>query len=248
MGGDTTAGILAAENYLSQNSMEGQPWMLIDVGTNTEIALRDQKNQIYWTTSAPAGPAFEGGNISCGMRAEPGAIAKACFDHSIWKFQTIGGDKARGICGSGLIEILDQAIQGGLIAKEGMVAAGSVPLTHDLSLSRDDVREFQLAKSATRTAADLLCNRSQQQPLILFLAGNFAGHIHLEAAKRLGLLPEIKETLVLGNGALLGLSALMGMSTDEQEGFFERRERQKQPIELALQDDFQENFVRNLGF
>jgi uncharacterized 2Fe-2S/4Fe-4S cluster protein (DUF4445 family) len=242
VGGDTVAGILAIESRGAS-----APWMLMDIGTNTEVVIRNERGE-YWFSSAPAGPAFEGGNIHHGMRAETGAIAEARWSAQGWTLKTIGQDLPRGICGSGLIDLLAESVEHGLIQADGFVPEGKLQITEQVCLLADDVREFQLAKAATRTAADLLIERAGCVPRQLYLAGTFAQHLRLESVERIGLLPTGMAYETLGNASLEGTLLWANLSDHDRHEFTERLERGRRPIELALQDDFQERFVAQLDF
>ncbi len=243
VGGDTFAGILA----LQQREKPETPWMLVDVGTNTEVVLCTPTGEL-WFASAPAGPAFEGGNISCGMRAEPGAITNAHWTGTRWDLQTFGGDIAQGVCGSGLIDALYEGVKAGLIAKDGYLPGGLLHLTPEISLNAGDVREFQLAKSATRTACDLLMEKAGCRPQRLYLAGAFAAHIQLAAAHGVGLLPEGIPAEAIGNASLEGALLYATYSDDERRAARDRIEAARRQVELALLDEFQALFVKNLDF
>ena len=242
VGADTFAGIL----YLEQTLKAPRPWMLVDIGTNTEIVLCDEAGKL-WFCSAPAGPAFEGGNISQGMRAEPGAISVAHYK-SGWTLETIGGDRARGICGSGLIDLLAEASTHGLMNPDGYLSEGSLRITDEISLLADDVREFQLAKSATRSACELLIDRAKTTPNAIYLAGTFAQHLRLESVDVVGLLPKKIPVKQIGNSSLFGTLVWSQMSDHEQEKMENDIRQRSEQIELALQDEFQDIFVRNLDF
>ncbi|MBC7387138.1 MAG: DUF4445 domain-containing protein [Cryobacterium sp.] len=252
VGGDTVAGILAIEKRFSPPA---RSWMLVDIGTNTEIALYrsdaggGENEEELWFSSAPAGPAFEGGNISQGMRAETGAISRANYSaDSGWSLATIGGDIPRGICGSGLIDILHTAVKGGLITSDGYLPGGRLELTPTVGLLADDIREFQLAKSATRSAIDLLIERAGTTPDRIYLAGTFAQNLVLESVLGVGLLPTGIPVETIGNGSLMGTAEYAWMTDEERATMLARLERIRKPIELALQDDFQDHFVKNLNF
>lgn len=242
VGADTTAAILYLESLKTQT-----PWMMTDIGTNTEIVLKDDSGT-YWFASAPAGPAFEGGNITKGMRAEPGAVSEAKYESDKWQLKTIGNDVPKGICGSGLIEIIDQAVQHNLIHKDGLVPGGQLTVSDRIFLMADDVREFQLAKSATRTAIDVLIKRAGVTPRKIYFAGTFASHLNQTSVKRLGLLPPDIPVENIGNGSLKGAFVYASLSGSERKSFADKLNTQKRQIELALEDDFQAAFVNNLGF
>lgn len=241
VGADTTAGIL----YLQSLNLP-KPWMMVDIGTNTEIVLVDENNRI-WFSSAPAGPAFEGGNITKGMRAEPGAIAHAVYDGK-WQLETIGNDLAKGICGSGLIDIMHESVRHGLITQDGYVPQGKLPINERVFVLADDVREFQLAKSATRSAIEVLMHKSGTTPKIILMAGNFAEHLRRESVVGVGLLPAHIDARVVGNASLKGAFLYAQLNEQARIKFAENLRANSQHVELALQDEFQEIFIQHLNF
>ncbi len=242
VGGDTFAGILALKKLNVST-----PWMLVDMGTNTEVVLNTGKKELYFA-SAPAGPAFEGGNISCGMRAEPGAVAHATFTDSTWDLDVLGKDLPQGICGSGLMDILVESVKAGLLQKDGYLDNPPLNITSKIYVTADDVREFQLAKSATRTACDILIDRAGVRPTQIYLAGSFAAHIKEESLLGIGLLPEGIPVRALGNLSLKGSLLYARMSEEERSKCVNSINEEKRAVELALQDDFQGAFVNNLNF
>lgn len=242
VGADTFAGLY----YLKSLNPE-EPWMLVDIGTNTEIVINNGKGEWYFS-SAPAGPAFEGGNIVQGMRAEAGAISHAHFLNNTWDIETIGNDKPRGICGSGLIDILFEGVKAGLIQKDGYLPTSKLALNEEIYLIADDIREFQLAKSATRTACDLLIQRAGVTPKTLYLAGTFAQHLNPTSIQGIGLLPTDVPLKAIGNASLLGTLLYAASSEEEQQDFNLEVSKRLKGVELALQNDFQDAFVKNLNF
>lgn len=241
VGGDTFSGIIHTLNIDPLG-----PWAFVDIGTNTEIVI--YTGEKLWISSAPAGPAFEGGNITHGMRAEPGAIDSVWFEEEKYKYSTIGQDLPRGVCGSGLLDWIYQGVLHGQIDRDGALPEDSFRLTERVALYRDDIREFQLAKSATRTALDLLLNRAQTQVKTLYLAGTFGEHLKHESIYGVGLLPSSLEIKTLGNASLKGLMRWVQFSVEEKAQWTKRITENRCFIELALQDDFQDLFVKNLNF
>ncbi len=241
VGGDLFAGIF---HLWTTRPEFNQPWILMDVGTNSEIIFYDGEKLVV--ASTPAGPAFEGSNISIGMRAEPGAIVDPRFIAGKWKFDVIGNDLPKGICGSALVQAIDEAVEAGISNADGEILKPELlPFDSETTLNQDDFREFQLAKSAIRTGLDLVKNESKIAPKRLFLAGAFGEHLPLAASRRLGLLPDI-ETIALGNASLKGIVDWMRAPMEERVEFYTWLEHAKHPIELALSDDFQARFIDNL--
>lgn len=248
VGGDTSAAVIARGL-----DREGPPRMLIDIGTNTEIVLAH--GGALYACSTPAGPAFEGGNISIGMRAEEGAIVRIEVrpDRSIRAF-TIGGAKAKGICGTGLLEALGALVDSGVVAKDGTITNGDgrVRLARGLDLLQLDIREVQLAKGALRTATKILCRTAglaDKELAEVAVAGAFGAHLNHELAVRLKMLPEVTPSVVraVGNAALEGATLFAQDPSGTRARLADIRQRTRH-IELATRDDFQELFVESLGF
>lgn len=120
VGGDTLGAVLGAEALLQQGRH-----LLIDIGTNCELYLQDGSRM--WACSTAAGPAFEGAGITCGMRAQPGAIERVMIDSESVTVAVIGGGPATGICGSGLIEAVQQMRQAGIINQQGGIRNPAEP-------------------------------------------------------------------------------------------------------------------------
>ena len=241
VGGDLFSGLF----FLWHEGRVGRiPWILMDVGTNSEILFWDTEK--LFVSSTPAGPAFEGSSISIGMRAENGSIIHPRWREGGWHFSVIGEDLPKGICGSALIEMVDEGVRGKLICDDGEVLRTSeLKLSGDLQLTQDDVREFQLAKSAIQTGLELVIEQSPRKPEILFLAGSFGENLDLPACQRLGLLP-LMRTETLGNSSLRGTILWGQAEPDERSRFQTWLNKVKQPVELATSDGFQSAFVRNM--
>lgn len=248
VGGDTAAAILATDL-----DKPGPPRMLIDIGTNTEIVLAHQGT--LYAASTPAGPAFEGGNISIGMRAEAGAIVRIDVreDGSI-RPTTIGTGKPKGICGTGLLEVLGELVRAGIVAKDGEIASGAdrITLARGVDLLQMDIRELQLAKGALRAATKLLCRVANVRDADLarvLLAGAFGANLHHDVAIRLGMLPAVDPSAVVavGNAALDG-ATLFARDPEATRVRLADIRRKLQHVELAMRDDFQDVFVSSLNF
>jgi uncharacterized 2Fe-2S/4Fe-4S cluster protein (DUF4445 family) len=248
VGGDTAAAVLA-----TGLDRLGPPRMLIDIGTNTEIVLAH--GGVLYACSTPAGPAFEGGNISVGMRAEQGAIVRIDVreDGSI-RASTIGSAKPKGICGTGLLEVLGELVRAGLVTKDGAIASGAerITLARGVDLLQTDVRELQLAKGALRTATKILCKvtgMTDRELAEVDVAGAFGSHLRHDVAIRLRMLPDVDPSAVraVGNASLEGATIFAREPGAARVRLEDIRARTRH-VELATRDDFQELFVESLGF
>ncbi|WP_170229212.1 ASKHA domain-containing protein [Polyangium fumosum] len=248
VGGDTAAAVLATDLDRS-----GPPRMLIDIGTNTEIVLAHEGS--LYASSTPAGPAFEGGNISVGMRAEPGAIVRIeVRDDGAIRPTTIGTVKAKGICGTGLLEVLGELVRAGIVAKDGAIASGAdrITLARGVDLLQMDIRELQLAKGALRAATKLLCMTAgirDKDLARVAVAGAFGTHLRHDVAIRLGMLPEVDPSAVVaaGNASLEGATVFARDPEAARARLADVRSRVRH-VELATRDDFQDVFVASLDF
>ena len=225
IGGDIVAGVMGSGIYLSD-----QLSLFIDIGTNAEIVIGNRD----WLACAAcsAGPAFEGGGIQFGMRADRGAIEDFSVDpYSLEPMiLTVGNVRPRGICGSGLINIAARLFEAGIIDNLGKF---NRDLKSDRLREKDDVYEYVLArKEKTRIGRDIVLTENDIGNLIrakgaiyggcqtlleevglkiadldrIVLAGGFGSHIDIEMAMTIGLLPEIDPDKItyIGNGSLLG--------------------------------------------
>ncbi len=184
---------------------EGEKWrLLIDLGTNAEILLFS-RDRLYCTAAA-AGPCFEGASISCGMSATPGAICRYREDGT---FDTIGGVRACGICGTGLVDAVAYLLREGLVDEGGYMEEERFCLAEGVYLTREDVRRYQLAKAAVHGATLALMDRagvSFDDVEVLYIAGGFAAEVSVAHAVETGLLPPALEgrCYAVGNSSLLG--------------------------------------------
>jgi uncharacterized 2Fe-2S/4Fe-4S cluster protein (DUF4445 family) len=242
--------------------------LLVDVGTNGEIVCGSIER--VCATAAPAGPAFEGGQILHGMRATEGAIEGVTLGDTV-ELQVIGGDvEPRGICGSGLIDAVAQLRVSGLLRPDGVLAGPEdVPghpladrlvlrdgvrafaLTEDVVLTQLDVRELQSAKGAIATgievAMDALGVAAADLEEVL-LAGSFGTYIAPASARIIGLVPPVpvERVTAVGNAASEGAKMAL-LSFRERELAFELP-NVVEYVELSGAADFNERFIRNLAF
>ena len=199
VGADITAGM----EYIGLPS-EGKYNLLLDLGTNAEIALFNRESILC--TAAAAGPCFEGANISCGMSASPGAICACAEDGTC---SVIGGGKATGLCATGLIDAIARGVKQELIDETGYLEDDPLPVGDGVCLTGRDIREFQLAKSAIRAAMECLIRRagiSFSNIERLYVAGGFSAGLNIENAAYVGLIPDALKAVFIGinNASLLG--------------------------------------------
>ncbi|MGE5465066.1 MAG: ASKHA domain-containing protein, partial [Syntrophothermus sp.] len=199
VGADTSAMILAEEPH-----RQDENWLLIDVGTNAELVLGNRKRLVC--TSTPTGPALEGAHVEYGMRAAPGAIERVRIDEKTLEpgYKIIGEEgwntgKAKGICGSAIIDAVAELFRVGIVDSRGRFKKGlnsnriretesgweyviawadETSIGRDIPMTQQDVRQIQLAKAALFVAARTLLKRSGlQTPDKIILAGGFGSYI-----------------------------------------------------------------------
>lgn len=253
----------------------------VDIGTNGEIVL-SRRGKLFATSTA-AGPAFEGAQISCGMRAIEGAIYSARIERGtedwIFEFETIGekrGESVRGICGTGLVSLLAELLDAGLVDSTGRLlkpeeiedenarrVAGAHLFTTENQLAfsltenrrvyitQRDIRELQLAKGAIRTGIESLLsemNLTAGEIDLIRLAGNFGAGMDVRAAIRIGLIPRVSPSMVdiAGNAALRGAS--LALVSREAGKRAKAIAENTRFIELAGKPEFQMRFSESMLF
>jgi uncharacterized 2Fe-2S/4Fe-4S cluster protein (DUF4445 family) len=255
VGADITAGILATDLHRSR-----QTALLLDIGTNGEMVLAHAGE--LWATSTAAGPAFEGVNIECGMRAAPGAVDTV----SATDVHTISDAPAIGICGSGLVDLVSCLVRSGAIGKNGRFEAKAVPpvgnwderegrcllrLSDGVVLTQKDVRQVQLAKAAIRAGLDALLAgakvRRQDVERVL-VAGSFGYHLRPDSLAGSGLLPAKLAAKVeaVGNTCKAGAVTLLSNAGTRRE--LESVAARVRSIELANDAAFARRFVEQMAF
>lgn len=216
--------------------------ILIDLGTNAEIVLYSDEKILC--TAAAAGPCFECANISSGMSATKGAV----YAYSADRIQTIGNEKAQGICATGLIDIIAELLKNETIDETGSMDCEKFRIAENVFLTREDVRQFQLAKSAVYSAIITLIkmqNVSFADIEKVFIAGGFSSGLDISNAIATGLLPlELKSKyVVVNNSSLLGTAEFAAKKSDLSV-FTENAEY----VDLAENPMFSELFIKNMMF
>lgn len=263
VGGDTVAFIYGAEPEDST--------LCLDMGTNGEIVLIN--GDTIWATSAAAGPAFEGGNLSCGMVALPGAVNSVRVDGDRIKLQVIGNGQPLGVCGSAAIEAISELLRCGIIEPNGRLRdAGEIPsnlasrvIIHNganafvlhrdaqrqIMITQDDVRQVQLAKSAIRAGIEVLAERSRihcQALKNVTLTGSFGAVLHADWLKTIGIFDEsmIHITRFTPEGALAGAERALALG----DGFstVEELSQHFRVVPLSGTPIFETKFIYNIDF
>ncbi|MGA3069007.1 MAG: ASKHA domain-containing protein [Terracidiphilus sp.] len=229
---------------------------VMDIGTNTELIVGNRHRIL--AASCPAGPAFEGGAIACGMPALDGAIESVAIDDAE-KFQlgVIGDVPPEGICGSGLVDVLSELLRTGRMNEMGRFADDikRVTLYHDedkeVFLLESDVNELAQAKGANVAGLHAVFSSygiDFDQIEVFYLAGGFGRHLNVEASKRIGLVPSLASTKIVqaGNTAIEGATiALLSKSKrQELEGLVKR----VQHCRLETHPEFFNFFVEGCQF
>jgi uncharacterized 2Fe-2S/4Fe-4S cluster protein (DUF4445 family) len=243
VGSDILAGILATGMHLKESYS-----VLIDLGTNGEIVVGNNKRLLCASTAA--GPAFEGAKISQGMQATSGAISSIVAAQDKWRCHVIGNTRSRGICGSGLIDAIQLFISRGVVGSFGEIISGETEIALDtqVSLTQKDIQEFQLAKAAIATGITILLRKmgiGRLEVAHIYIAGGFGTYINLGNVTRLGMLEFPEERMhKMGNSALLGAK----MFLFEDPDFADKILRITRHVSLEAEPDFQDIFVNELIF
>lgn len=222
-------------------------YLFVDIGTNGEIAL--VTGDTVYACSAAAGPAFEGASISFGMAAVTGAISGYSGDGRI---RVIGNTEPAGICGSGIVDIVAYLVRKGIVDETGFLSESFV--IHpgkDILVTRQDIREIQLAKSAIFSGIRILMKRAGigfEDIEALFLAGGFGNYINIDSAIDLGLLPSELRNRIFAVGNSAGIGALQNLRSDEHEKRMVRILENSKYVELSEAQDFPEEFAMNMFF
>ncbi len=265
VGADIMAGLLATGFQHCR-----KPSLFIDIGTNGEIVAF--KDGLLVGTSTAAGPALEGMNISCGCRAESGAIESVAFsEEGTVILKTINDDVPIGLCGSGLIDLVAELVRTGVIESSGRFSGNDrlpaalagrlvefqgqkaflVSEEGQVFLTQKDIRQVQLAKGAIATGIALLLkelNLSYREIQQVLVAGAFGYHLKPTSLTGIGLLPaELQDKIIFtGNTAKEGAKAVL-LNRDSAREIQDIC--QKVTIkELSFMPEFQEYFIQQLVF
>lgn len=272
VGGDLVAFLHGCREDFSPHSSPLTPHTLyLDLGTNGEIAL--SAGGRLWATSAAAGPAFEGGNLSCGMPALPGAIDNVLLTEGKISLSTIGGAPPVGICGSGVLEAVSEMLREGILDRSGRIRPpgeidsnlgnrvtgmdGSLAFVlyrdaaRTIHLSQEDIRQVQLAKAAVRAGMEVLFRHagiSPREVARVVLTGSFGAVLSPEWLKNVGIFTENMVIIsdFVREGALAGVErALL-----DPRGFaaVDELARRIRVIPLSGTPAFEQHFLEQMNF
>lgn len=252
IGGDIVAG-LAVCGFHSLEAIS----LLIDLGTNGELALGNRDKLLVASTAA--GPAFEGGNISCGTGSIPGAVSHVEIVDDIQRYETIDAKEPRGICGTGVIELAAELYRNGIIDETGLLCekyfSEGYPIEYQgrtaFTFLQKDIREMQLAKAAIRAGVEVLLKNygiTCDQVDRVYLAGGFGFYLNADKAIQIGLLPkEWKDRITaVGNSSLAGAKQVA--RNKEYVTLLEKIAGKAQEVQLSLSPDFNELYLQYMSF
>jgi uncharacterized 2Fe-2S/4Fe-4S cluster protein (DUF4445 family) len=227
---------------------------IMDIGTNTELILGNRHRIL--AASCPAGPAFEGGAIACGMPGLDGAIEDVAFDEDgTFRIGVIGGGRPEGICGSGLVDLLSELLRTGRMKAMGRFEDGVERVTLDAGQGvyflEQDVNELAQAKGANIAGLQVVFSDYGIQfddIAVFYLAGGFGRHLKKSASKRIGLIPNIPDEKIVqvGNAALEGATMALVSRARRQE--LERLVTRVEHCRLETHPGFFDFFVDGCQF
>lgn len=263
IGGDITAGVLSAGIWSSEENV-----LFIDLGTNGEIVFGNKDYMMSCACSA--GPAFEGGGISCGMRASNGAIEKVKIDKETLNpiLTTIGNTNPIGICGSGIIDLICQMTLNGIIDRRGKIHRDinnnrirfneyeigeyvlafkeEYNLEQDITVNEVDIDNFIKAKGAIYSGASVLIESLGMDFSIIdkvYIAGGIGNNLNIENSILIGLLPDIEREkfVYIGNSSLVG--AYLALVSEDAKNKLENIGNEITYVELSVYPTYMDEFI-----
>ncbi|WP_048149269.1 ASKHA domain-containing protein [Methanolacinia paynteri] len=261
IGADAVANILISGIYETEDLC-----LLIDIGTNSEILLGNSKE--IMACSAPSGPSFEGAHISSGMKAVSGAIESVKIIDGKLLYSTIDDEKPRGICGSGIIDLVAELYTAGIITRTGKftdlshprIVVRDVPrfivagkeesgIDNDISVSEKDINEFLLAKGSLKAGWKILADKWGVAPSEIdriYLAGSFGTHVNIDNAIVIDILPDIdREKIVFAGETAVGGAKIALKSLEKRNELKEILKRVRY-VELSVEDSFQKDYLASI--
>lgn len=259
VGSDLVAGLLASDIFSKKGN-----YLFIDIGTNTEIALKSHRG--IMVCSCASGPAFEGGHLKYGMKALEGAISSVKIRQGKTHVRTVGKKPPLGICGSGIIEAIAEMLRVGILNSRGRIQTDrpGVRKSHDqwefllaedkeraVAITQQDVNMIMLAKSAIRTGIKIILQEARINPEELekvIIAGSFGTSIDLISAMKIGLFPPITKDKFIQAGNLAGKGAIEILISKRLRKMVEKRATEITHVALNTKPNFSELFANYMKF
>ena len=249
VGGDITAGLLGSGVYKKDGTN-----LFIDIGTNGEMAIGGKDGFI--SCAVASGPAFEAAGIECGMPAADGAVNAVRITGENLEFDVLGGCEAKGICGSGLLDIAACLVKLGIIDESGYLEEDEnrdqkFYLTDKVYISQKDVRQLQLAKAAVAAGIRILMSESGAEysdVTAFYLAGGFGNRLKPESAAAIGMIPKelVSKAASAGNTGLAGAESALLVPSLRSELI--RIKNNCKYIELSSDSRFNDLYVEEMSF
>ncbi|MBA3028233.1 MAG: DUF4445 domain-containing protein [Desulfobacteraceae bacterium] len=240
----------------------------LDIGTNTEISLIVHER--HWVCSAASGPAFEGAHIRFGMRSATGAMEKIVIRNKKIEYKTVDGGSPKGLCGSGILDLVAQMLKAGIIDRKGKINVDCpdcrvginaepefvvIPADRnnglEITFSRGDISEIQLAKAAIRTGTSILLWHAgihENDIDEVVIAGAFGSYLDIQSGMDIGMLPRIGPEKYIQVGNAAGSGARIMLLSPEKRKKAEGMARGATHVNLASEKDFSSIFARGLMF
>jgi len=279
VGGDTV-GVMLAETPHEQKSIQ----LIIDIGTNGELVLGNSEKLIC--SSCATGPALEGAQIEFGMRAAPGAIERVKIDpvsHEVdykvigreaWKSYSAPEEMGtRGICGSGILDVVAELVLAGIVAKSGAFSpegressrfrennetgfvefvlawAKETCIGKDIVINQKDIRQIQMAKASIYTGCKLMMRHMGVNTVdSIKIAGAFGTHVDRNLARVIGLIPDCPLEIVTSVGNAAGDGCRAALLNRQKRKEADQLCRQVKYIELTMEENFQGELVAATQF
>ncbi|MCF8082386.1 MAG: ASKHA domain-containing protein [Deltaproteobacteria bacterium] len=277
VGADNVCVLISEKPYRSEELQ-----LIIDIGTNGELVLGNKDKLI--SSSCATGPALEGAQLAFGMRAAPGAIERIKIDpetHDV-DYKVIGREawlkyskpeemKTKGICGSGILDVLAELYRSGVVAKSGRFSkdqksnrfrknpdnprqkefviawADETSIGKDVVITQKDIRQIQLAKGALYTGCKLMMRRMGVDKVdSIKIAGAFGTHVNREKALIMGLFPDCEVEKVLSVGNAAGDGARVALLDRKMRADANWVARNVEYIELTVEEDFEKQFMESM--
>lgn len=263
VGGDITAGVLSSGLWNSTENI-----LFIDLGTNGEIVFGNR--EFLMTCACSAGPAFEGGEISCGMRAAGGAVEGIRINKENYEpaISVIGNEKPLGICGSGIIDLICELMLAGIIDRRGKLVKGlntsrvrfdehgigeyvlvfkeHYGLEKDITITEVDIDNFIRAKGAIYSGLTTLLNSLGMDFTMIdkiYIAGGIGNSLDIENSIKIGMLPDIEREKIsyIGNSSLMG--CYLTLMSEDARHKLEDVGNQMTYVELSVEPAYMDEFV-----